>query len=190
MSSSLHFPQRRIITSHSSSSKVSTQKPTVVINDDTVTPTFVPLPQINDETKLSGACLWTTTTSPAINSFSLDLPAADAKDTGGSGLVTKGGSNLRVTVLDPHAEVGMHRTSSIDYNIFTHGSAVHTTPEYDADGKETLKEVLVKAGDVVIQRGTLHAWKATEEGVRWITVLVEAKSAEGPDGEVLEDVNF
>lgn len=43
------------------------------------------------------------------------------------------------------------------------------------DGSETLIE---NPGDVVIQRGTVHAWKNPGPGwVRWITIVIDAEPA-------------
>ena len=44
------------------------------------------------------------------------------------------------------------------------------------DGTETLVE---NPGDVVIQRGNMHAWRnpSTKEWCRWVSVLVDAEPA-------------
>ena len=43
------------------------------------------------------------------------------------------------------------------------------------DGSETLIE---NPGDVVVQRGTVHAWKNPgPEWVRWVTILIDAQPA-------------
>jgi hypothetical protein len=78
----------------------------------------------------------------------------------------------------------MHRTPSIDYNIIVKGEATLITP----DGNGGTVETLAKPGDVVVQRGTLHAWRAGPEGVRWICVLISAERVEGEDGKDLPDV--
>ena len=53
------------------------------------------------------------------------------------------------------------------------------------DGSETLIE---NPGDVVIQRGNMHAWRNPGPGVaRWVSVLVDAEPA-AVDGKPLEDV--
>ena len=97
------------------------------------------------------------------------------------------GSNCRVTDLENGAEVGLHRSSSVDYNIITAGSAYLVLPEYNEAGKMTLRERLCRTGDVVIQRGTLHGWRAGPEGVRWITVILPAQPAM-VNGQALGDV--
>jgi hypothetical protein len=101
-------------------------------------------------------------------------------------VVTPNGVNGQVTDLAPNAMVGMHRTNSIDYNVILKGSVWLITPT--GEGKEDSR-VLVKAGEVVVQRGTIHAWEATEEGARWCTVIVNAKPVE-VGGKALEEVDF
>lgn len=55
-----------------------------------------------------------------------------------------------------------HRTSTTDYNIFLKGSMVLITPAeaYDpanAESQGKLQETVCHPGDVVVQRGTMHA---------------------------------
>lgn len=75
------------------------------------------------------------------------------------------------------------------------GSAWHITPK---EGGGEQRE-LVRVGDVVVQRGTLHAWEAGDEGARWVCVVVAAEpvrvggAGEGEgegEGKVLEEVAF
>jgi len=60
------------------------------------------------------------------------------------------GSVLRIGVLAPGTRSPMHRTESLDYGICLEGEC-----DMELDGGET---VTVRAGDVVIQRGTNHVW--------------------------------
>jgi hypothetical protein len=85
----------------------------------------------------------------------------------------------------------MHRTNSVDYNIMVAGSAWHITPDPEAgagDGSGEKRE-LVNVGDVVIQRGTMHAWEAGPEGARWFCIVIAAKPVE-IDGQELPEVAF
>jgi hypothetical protein len=53
-----------------------------------------------------------------------------------------------------------HRSATTDYDIFFHGSVVLITPDeaYDPKtGKGKLRETICHPGDVVMQRGALHA---------------------------------
>ena len=126
---------------------------------------------------------------------SLGLPAKSAHHIDQTGIkdamalapsvVTPNGVNGQVTDLAPNAKVGMHRTNSIDYNVILKGSVWLITPS--GDGKE--ERIKVHAGEVVVQRGTIHAWEATEEGARWCTVIVSALPVEA-GGKPLEEVDF
>lgn len=57
------------------------------------------------------------------------------------------------------------------------------------DGKGGERRTLVKAGELVIQTGTLHAWEAGSDGAKWVTVVVAALPVEA-EGKMLEDVDF
>ena len=62
----------------------------------------------------------------------------------------------------------MHRTESIDYGIVLAGQVVLVLD----DGSETL----LGPGDVVVQRGTDHAWEnPTDEPARMVFVLVDGR---------------
>jgi quercetin dioxygenase-like cupin family protein len=62
-----------------------------------------------------------------------------------------GGTIIRVVDLAPGSVSPMHRTESVDYGIVLSGE-VHLVLD---DGSETR----LVAGDVVVQRGTDHAWE-------------------------------
>jgi len=62
----------------------------------------------------------------------------------------------------------MHRTESIDYGIVLEGEVVLSLD----DSSETL----LRPGDVVVQRGTDHAWEnRTGEAARMVFVLVDGR---------------
>lgn len=168
---------RRVLTSHSPSSD--SNGSSVEIHDA----------MVSMKTGLDGnasftplfATLGLPTTTPATLD---DKGIAEAMALAPS-VVTPGGVNAQVTDLKPNFKVGMHRTNSVDYNVFLHGSAYLITP--DGEGEET--RTLVKAGEVVVQRGSLHAWEAGPEGARWVTVVVAALPVE-IGGRELEEVDF
>lgn len=62
-----------------------------------------------------------------------------------------GGATFRVVQHAPGAESRMHRTQTLDYGVVLSGSIVL---ELD-DGVETT----LSAGDVLVQRGTIHRWR-------------------------------
>jgi quercetin dioxygenase-like cupin family protein len=85
-----------------------------------------------------------------------------------TGLSLANGTVLRMVDMPPHGRSPMHRTSSIDYGIVVTGE-VHL----ELDDKQVVK---LGPGDVVVQRGTIHAWEnKTNEFARMIFVLVDAK---------------
>ena len=64
---------------------------------------------------------------------------------------------------------GFHKTNSIDYAIVLAGEIVALMDE---------GEVLLKAGDVLVQRGTNHAWSnRTDAPCRVAFVLIDAEPA-------------
>jgi mannose-6-phosphate isomerase-like protein (cupin superfamily) len=66
-------------------------------------------------------------------------------------------------------EQSMHRTRTVDYAIVLEGEMTL----YVGD-----KEMVLKAGDVVIQRGTKHAWRnRSDKRVRMLYVLLDARFA-------------
>jgi len=79
------------------------------------------------------------------------------------------GSGTRFNVIDfpPRNVVRMHRTESIDYVIVLDG-------EIDMDLDDST--VTMRAGDVMIQRGTNHAWvNRSDAPARVAFVLVAAQ---------------
>lgn len=84
-----------------------------------------------------------------------------------------------------------HRTSSLDYNIITHGTITLLTPRVPSvpsqwppsslvSSRPDVRETRVSVGEVVVQRGTLHAWRNdTDEWVRWAAVLTDAEAVQG-----------
>ncbi len=168
-----YTPLRRIITSHASDSDAS-----VILHDSAV----------SLRSALEGnaglAPLFATLGLPVYSPATLTPSAISEAEALVPGVVTPGGGNGQVTELAPGCRVGMHRTNSLDYNVFVAGSAWLITP-----GREGEERTLVKAGEVVVQRGTLHAWEAGEEGARWVTVVVAALPVQ-VGGEALEEVDF
>ena len=64
---------------------------------------------------------------------------------------------------------GFHRTHTVDYAIVLDGEVYAMMDQ---------GEVLLRAGDVLVQRGTNHAWSnRTEKPVRIAFILVDAKPA-------------
>jgi quercetin dioxygenase-like cupin family protein len=91
-----------------------------------------------------------------------------------------GGTVVRIVDLEPGSLSPMHRTETVDYGIVLAGDVRLVLD----DGSETPLSV----GDVVVQRGTNHAWaNAGAAPARMAFVLVdgrftaELRDALGPD---------
>ncbi|KAL8280314.1 hypothetical protein RQP46_007231 [Phenoliferia psychrophenolica] len=68
----------------------------------------------------------------------------------------------------PGQSAGMHFTASIDYGIVISGSIVHETSDS--------KVITMNAGDMIVQRGTLHAWhNRTDAWTRMLFVMIPSE---------------
>jgi mannose-6-phosphate isomerase-like protein (cupin superfamily) len=118
----------------------------------------------------SASVIWTTDTIPADNSSREDGGARKV------GTTLAGGTVFRVIEYGPGVAPRVHRTDSIDYAVIISG---------EIDMQLDDSEVHLKAGDVLVQRGTIHNWVNRGEKPCVIAfVLVDAKPATG-GGETL-----
>jgi len=147
---------RRIVTGHAPDGR------SVVVTDDAV-PHVRLLPGARfDE-------VWSVESAPAV----LGL-APMAEPTSLSPRIALGsdcGNLIRVIELLPASAGGrrspMHRTRTIDYGIVLEGEVVLILSD---------REVLLRAGDVVIQRGTDHAWEnRSDRAAKMVFVLIAAE---------------
>jgi quercetin dioxygenase-like cupin family protein len=78
------------------------------------------------------------------------------------------GAALRFVDINPGFRSAMHRTNTIDYVLIMDGEL-----EMELDGGEW---VHLTAGDIVVQRGTNHAWENKSSGIcRLASVLIAAE---------------
>jgi len=111
----------------------------------------------------SGALMWVTDQTPADLDGSED-PATRAMDIE----PPAEGSVFRILELAPHKKPFMHRTDTIDYALVLDGECVMLLD----DGEE----VALRAGDVLIQRATIHGWaNRTDKPCRLAFILIGAK---------------
>jgi quercetin dioxygenase-like cupin family protein len=89
--------------------------------------------------------VWTTDSSPANNSKQDDAGQREGKFT-----MVENGTVFRILEFRPGLQERVHRTDTIDYIVVMKG-------EIDME-LETGEEVHLKAGDVMVQRGTVHNW--------------------------------
>ncbi|PIB00875.1 hypothetical protein CB0940_00540 [Cercospora beticola] len=111
-----------------------------------------------------------TTQFPADLNNDADVTVHQEKISSGKlGLVSGGGTVLRYVDFAPHYECMMHRTQSVDYGIVIEG-----TIESVLDSGEVQ---VMKRGDVMVQRATMHAWRnpSKTEWARMIFVLQDCK---------------
>lgn len=116
--------------------------------------------------------IWNTQNSPASLDFETKIPNTGFPQT------PKNGTYFRYVVVPPDQDLGiefkkggthpmMHQTSTLDYIIILSGELYLIMEE---------GETLLKAGDIVIQRGTNHAWSnRSDEPCIQLAVLIDAK---------------
>lgn len=162
--SSPSAPLRRLVTGHDASGKA------VFRSDD----------QLQPEVIKSGDAAFALIWSEA------DVPVDLNDDTDGAsratGLTLEGGTVIRVVDMLPGGESPMHRTNSVDYGIVLSG---RVELELDDGVVETCN-----AGDVIIQRGTIHLWRnpSDTEICRIIFALTEAKGPYLHEGRPLDEL--
>jgi quercetin dioxygenase-like cupin family protein len=123
---------RRVVTGHDANGKA------VVRIDDVGANVASGRPQ------MSRQLIWTTNDLPV--HFTED---GEDKGTRDIGTTIKNGSVFRVVAYEPGVAPRNHRTDSIDYAVVMSG-------EIDMEMDDTV--VHLKAGDVLVQRGTIHNW--------------------------------
>jgi quercetin dioxygenase-like cupin family protein len=143
---------RRVVTGHDSQGRA------IVAIDDVLT-------GVERRPKTSAAVIWTTEGFPVDNTGEKDEALREVGTTHANGTV------FRVLQLEPGNSQRMHRTDSVDYAVVMAGEIDMELEEGDF--------VHLKAGDVLVQRGTIHNW--VNKGVSTCViafVLIDAKSVE------------
>jgi len=148
---------RRIVTGHAADGR------SIVIADDAV-PNVRELPGARFEE------VWATGAAPEpLGLRPVQEPTSKAPAIG----PPPGGSTIRVIHFAPAASGGarspMHRTRTIDYGIVLEGEMVLILSD---------SELTLEAGDIVVQRGTEHAWEnRSANDARMAFVLIDASFA-------------
>jgi quercetin dioxygenase-like cupin family protein len=151
---------RRIVTRHDAAGKA------VVASDERMTGVVRP-----GRAGIARCEVWSTDRMPVDNSDA----AAAAQRHGfvvrhnyvGSGQ----GTVVRITEFAPGSPKFMHRTKTLDYAILLSGEC-----DLELDDGKT---VHLTQGDVVVQRGTMHAWvNSGSQPCVFAFVLIDAKPAE------------
>ena len=141
---------RRIVTGHDANGKA-------VILHDSAAPNVKRRPS-----GLVSTLLWTTDESPA------DVNRKDDRSAREVGIPPpERGSIFRVVDFPPGAKGEMHRTRSIDYAVVIEGEIDMLLPE---------GEVHLRAGDVLVQQATDHAWEnRSGSNCRIAFILIDAR---------------
>ena len=157
---------RRIVTGHTGDGR------SVVVSDG-------PVPHTRS---LPGARfdeVWSTDCAPAV----LGLSPAGEPTSGGSRIALGSGAGNLIRVIEflPAGAGGkrspMHRTKTIDYGIVLEGEIALILSD---------SEVLLRAGDVVVQRGTDHAWENRSELPAKLAFVLMDAEFDGELAKVLE----
>jgi quercetin dioxygenase-like cupin family protein len=122
---------RRVVTGHDANGRATVKIDEIAKNITSSRP------------RQSAVVVWTTDTLPANNDG--DFDGATRK----TGTTLSSGTVFRVVEFSPGVAPRNHRTDSIDYAVVMSG-------EIDMDLDGTV--VRLKAGDVLVQRGTIHNW--------------------------------
>lgn len=116
--------------------------------------------------------IWNTQKMPASLDFETQIPNTGFPQT------PKNGTYFRYVSIPPDKDLGlefkvgephpmMHQTQTLDYIIILSGELYLIMEE---------RETLLKAGDIVIQRGTNHAWSnRSDEACIQLAVLIDAE---------------
>jgi quercetin dioxygenase-like cupin family protein len=125
------MPLRRVVTGHDKNGKA------IVTIDELSTNS------ISRRKGQTGTVIWTTPAVPADNTGTEDGAQAKVDTT------IYGGTVFRVVQYDPGVAPRNHRTDSIDYAVVVSGEI-----DMELDGTT----VTLRAGDTLVQRGTVHNW--------------------------------
>ena len=118
----------------------------------------------------SACVVWTTETFPVDNTGDADQGPRQV------GTTLKNGTVFRIVEFGPGVAPRNHRTDSIDYAVVMSG-------EIDMELSDSV--VRLKAGDVLVQRGTIHNWvNRSSEPCVIAFVLIDAKPV-AVNGKVL-----
>jgi quercetin dioxygenase-like cupin family protein len=152
---------RRVITGHDSEGKA------VIAADEDLA--GLGLAEDQGRTNATFFQLWATHEMPV----DLSDEAMDSQREGSMTTILGSGSGsvLRIGVMEAGTQSPLHRTESLDYGICLEGEC-----DMELDGGEV---VTVRAGDVVIQRGTNHVWhNRSQAPCRFAWILLDAEPVE------------
>lgn len=146
-------PLRRIVTGHDGSNVAG-----VILDGPATNARHSPSGNVS-------TLIWCTEGAPADISVGEDIEDLGARRLGTA--PPRHGTRFAVIDFPPGSKPAMHRTETVDYVICLSGEI-----DMDMDGST----VKMRAGDVMVQRGTHHAWaNRGTEPARLAFVLIDAK---------------
>jgi quercetin dioxygenase-like cupin family protein len=152
---------RRVVTGHDAAGRA------IVTIDEVSQRTF------SNRPGATGINIWTTEGFPVSNDGNDDASTRQVATT------LPGGTIFRVLELAPGVTPRNHRTDSIDYAVILRGQVEMVLDD---------TRVTLHAGDVLVQRGTIHNWVNNgPEPCLIAFILIDAKPVK-VDGKVLDAV--
>ena len=140
---------RRVVTGHDDHGK------SIIVSDG-------PSPQFQDRAMF--AEIWNTEGSPARITA---VEQREPNDRPPQLAPPPGGSSIRVVEMRAGHRSPMHRTRTIDYGIVLEGEVFLVMED---------SETLLHQGDIVVQRGTNHAWEnRSDRPARMVFILLAAE---------------
>jgi quercetin dioxygenase-like cupin family protein len=128
--------------------------------------------------------IWATDAAPA------PIAAAEPDPTTQRSLTVPPGPNgtkIRINEFPPGVVSPTHRTESVDYGIVLDGEVVLVLADSDQQSTETV----LRAGDVVVQRGTSHRWEnRADRSARMAFVLVDGAFTAGLRTKLGDDISL
>ncbi|KAJ5115497.1 hypothetical protein NUU61_001256 [Penicillium alfredii] len=129
--------------------------------------------------------VYTTSQFPADLNQEADIDAHEKiQQSGQLGLVNPRGTVCRIVDFAPNNTPIVHRTQSLDYGIVLEGEIEMVLDEGDP--------VLMKRGDVAVQRATMHGWRnpSKTEWARLVFVLQDCQKLTVGGKEMKEDLGI
>jgi quercetin dioxygenase-like cupin family protein len=144
-------PVRRVIIGHDRDKKARAIRDDIAAN-------------ISTRSNAASTTVWCSEKVP------VQLPAEGGADLGALRLnsgTPPNGTRLMVMDLFPGCRGAMHRTDTLDYVIVLEGNVEMLMDD---------SSVVLCAGDILVQQGTIHAWtNPTQEHARMAIVLIDAE---------------
>jgi quercetin dioxygenase-like cupin family protein len=154
---------RRVVTGHTPAGRATVKIDEIATN------------VISNRAGASSCVVWSTSGFPVDNQGDTDPTTASFKTT------VENGTVFRIVRYEPGVTPRNHRTDSIDYAVVISGQI-----DMELDDGEV---ATLRAGDVLVQRGTIHNWvNRFEETCVIAFVLIAAKPVTTADGKPLNAV--